>query len=138
MTTSITTLVLSSESVKLFGRLTVCPFTMTGPFSSRKIPISLIDSVVVWGVLPNLSSVERSINRSSSATRSGLFCLPPLWISSSLCINSAKSSMRSSGNEMCHGGKLAKMLAPQIWCIRRSFTAVEIVCETLQVAASLR
>ena len=58
MTTSITTVVLCGETVKLFGCLTVCPFTMTGPFSSRKIPISLIDSVVVWGGLPNLSSVE--------------------------------------------------------------------------------
>ncbi len=37
-----------------------------------------------------------SINRSSSAISSGLLCLPPLWISSSLCINSAKFSMTSS------------------------------------------
>jgi hypothetical protein len=34
-----------------------------------------------------------STNRSSSAINSGLLCLPPLWISSSLCINSAKFTM---------------------------------------------
>jgi hypothetical protein len=38
---------------------------------------------------------RRTINRSSSAVSSGLLCLPPLWISSSLCINSAKCSMLS-------------------------------------------
>lgn len=37
-----------------------------------------------------------SINRSSSAISSGLLSLPPLWISSSLCINRAKFSMTSS------------------------------------------
>jgi hypothetical protein len=37
-----------------------------------------------------------SINRSSSAISSGLLCFSPLWISSSLCINSAKFSITSS------------------------------------------
>ena len=37
-----------------------------------------------------------SINRSSSAISAALLCLPPLWISSSLCINSARVSMTSS------------------------------------------
>ena len=39
---------------------------------------------------------RRSINRASSSISAGLLCLPPLWISSSLCINSAKFSMTSS------------------------------------------
>jgi hypothetical protein len=37
-----------------------------------------------------------SINRSSSAISSGRLCLPPLWISSSRCINFTRSSITSS------------------------------------------
>jgi hypothetical protein len=48
------------------------------------------------GFPARVRSCRRSINRASSSINSGLLCLPPLWISSSLCINSAKFSMTSS------------------------------------------
>jgi hypothetical protein len=48
---------------------------------------------------------RRSIKLASSSISAGLLCLPPVWISSSLCINSAKFSMTSS-----KAGWLAEMI----------------------------
>ena len=54
-------------------------------------------SFIVWVGFPaRFLFCRPSINRPSSAISSGLLCLPPLWISSSLCINSTKFSMTSS------------------------------------------
>src|ERR1019366_6302227 len=50
---------------------------------------------LVGAFLPDVSSVGHP-SIASSAISSGLLCLPPLWISSSRCINSARSSMTSS------------------------------------------
>ena len=61
-----------------------------------------------------------SINRSSSAISSGLLCLPPLWISSSRCINFTRSSITSS-----KAGKAG-------WLARRKPTRrVRIACASI-------
>ena len=67
---------------------------------------------------------RRSINRASSSISSGLLCLPPLWISSSLCINSAKFSMTSSKGWQ---GWLAEMIVAakaESWSKVDSFTVL--------------
>jgi hypothetical protein len=60
------------------------------------------------GFPARVRSCRRSINRASSSINSGLLCLPPLWISNSLCINSAKFSMTSS--KAGKAGWLAEMI----------------------------
>jgi hypothetical protein len=76
------------------GRGRDCSARRTG--RGARSGLSWLSFTVCVGFPAKFLFCRPSINRSSSAISSGLLCLPPLWISSSLCLNSAKFSMTSS------------------------------------------